>query len=108
VKVFRIALALLTWILICRGSQGITVDHGFEPNIGLTGPEVKFVVRGSNYTGFVAPAGATLRTQASILKMSLAGANPGAETVGLDRMDSTAHYLLGGQEQWHTNVAAYG
>ena len=105
--IFRIAAALLA-CLICRASDRTAFDLGFERNIGQASPEVTFINHGSNYTVFLAPAGATLRARDSNLKMSLLGANPGSESVSLDPMEARVHYLRGNQEQWHTGALIYG
>ena len=104
----RIATSLLTWILVCRASNGMAVDFGLQPNVGQTSPAVSFIARGLNYTAFLAPGGATLRTRDSALKMSFLGANPRSEGIGLDPAESLVHYLLGNHEQWHTDVPIYG
>lgn len=79
----------------------------FEPNVGQTGSEVAFVARGPNQTLFLTSAGAMLRHGTSVLKMHFAGANPAAEVVGLDLLESRVHYLIGRPEEWHTDVPTY-
>jgi beta-propeller repeat-containing protein len=104
---FRIASSVFIWILVCRASGGMAVDLGFQPNIGQTSPDATFIAHRSNYTAFLAPTGATLRTRDSALKMSFLGANPRSEAIGLDPTKSLVHYLLGNREQWHTDVPTY-
>ena len=80
----------------------------FEPNVGQTVPQVPYVAHGSNFTLFLAPGGATLRTGDCVVRMSFVGSNPLAEAIALDPLDVRAHYLIGDAGTWHTNVPAYG
>ena len=72
---------------------------------------------------YVAQSGLTsldLTAQAAVLKMGqqpgsdvltlgLAGANPAAPAVGLDRLITRTNYLIGSdRSQWHTNIPNFG
>jgi thiamine transporter ThiT len=79
----------------------------FEPNAGQTAAAVALLSRGPNYTLILTPGAATLRAGGSIVKMNLIGANPNAEAVLLDRLESRVHYLIGEPHTWQTDVPTY-
>ena len=101
--------ALLAICVCAQGSEGISKAFPlrFEPNVGQTAPAVTFVARGPDYTLFLTPGGATLKTATSAVKMSFIGANPRAKVVALDPMEVRSHYLIGGAETWHTDVPGF-
>ncbi|MGA2771780.1 MAG: SBBP repeat-containing protein [Bryobacteraceae bacterium] len=79
----------------------------FEPNAGQTAAAVTLLSRGPNYTLFLMPGAATLRAGGSIVKMKLIGANPDAEAVLLEPLESRVHYLIGEPHTWQTDVPTY-
>jgi len=100
----KLAPALLAFCLTAQASGGRSTAFplGFEPNVGQTASAVTFVARGQNYTQFLTPGEATLPTGTSALKMRFIGADPDAQWVQLDPMESRAHYLIGDAANWHT------
>lgn len=103
--VFKVAQAC--FVLSLTAQAATPRAFRFEPNVGQTGSEVAFVARGPNQTLFLTSGGATLRHESAVLKMYFAGANPAAEVVGLDPLESRVHYLIGVPEEWHTDVPTY-
>jgi uncharacterized repeat protein (TIGR01451 family) len=93
----------------------------FEPNVGQTDAQVKFLSHGAGYTLFLTPAEAVLSLasppnagpmtaearpmQSSVLRMRLAGANVHPQVVGLDELPAKSNYLLGSDpKKWQTKV----
>lgn len=87
----------------------------FEPNVGNSNPEVKFLSRGQGYSLFLTANRAVLqlptRTKTSAspafraVSLELLGANPQPQVVASDRLPGVSNYLLGSNPaQWHTGV----
>jgi uncharacterized repeat protein (TIGR01451 family) len=84
----------------------------FEPNVGESNPEVKFLSRGPGYSLFLTGNRAVLqvRTQSAsptfhALALELLGANSGTTIAPSDRLPGVSNYLLGSNpSQWHTGV----
>ncbi|HJS97787.1 MAG TPA: SBBP repeat-containing protein [Terriglobales bacterium] len=88
----------------------------FEPNVGESNPEVKFLSRGQGYSLFLTGNRAVLQVRTHSAKSSasptfhalaleLLGANPGATISSCDRLPGVSNYLLGSNPaQWHTGV----
>ena len=104
----------------------------FEGNRGQTDPLVRFISRAPNYTLFLTPTEAVLTLQnrqaagepgaaaigrhpqppqRSTLRMTLSGANPGSEIVGLDELPGKVNYArvdpAGRTHQAHENIPTY-
>ncbi len=105
----------------------------FEPNVGQTDPQVKFLSRGNHYALFLTGTEAvlTLRadsnrshvskglrdrlrrkaplaTQADVLRMKLVQGNPHPQLVGLDPLPGRNNYFIGQDPaKWHRNVPTY-
>ncbi len=107
IKVIRALLAFCTLALASDGT-GAGSSLRFELNVGQTSPTVSFLSRWSGNALFLTPSGAILRTPDSVWKMDFVGANPAVEAIGLQSLQRQAHYLIGTQEQWHTEVPSYG
>ena len=103
------------------------VPLSFEPNQGQLASTVQFLSRGSGYALFLTPgkvvlnlerqrpasAAATGQTPeaASVdtLRMSLIGANPQANAVGLARQPGVVSYFIGNDpKNWRSGIPTYG
>ena len=91
----------------------------FEPNQGQTSGAVKYVTHGPLYNVFftssetvlvlgssshITPTNGQATNPVDILRMRLAGANASAHLVAADRLPGRTNYLIGTQENWHTNI----
>jgi len=88
---------------------------GFEINAGQTDPRVSFLARGSGFTLFLTPEGATLRllrsrpSPAAVIQLTLAGANPAPRVQGMDELPGRSNYFLGrNPAKWRTGISRYG
>src|SRR5262245_29983630 len=78
----------------------------FEPNLGQSAKQVKFLSRGQGYTLFLTPNEAvfSLRNSErdpSVLRMKLAGADANAELDGKEGMQGQVTHLSGkGRNEW--------
>src|SRR5690348_7447532 len=90
----------------------------FEPNLGQSNPDVKFLAHGEGYGLFLTgnrallsvlvPAAHADGQQARVLSLQLLGANSAARVFPEAKMAGVSNYLLGGDPgQWHTNVPHY-
>ncbi len=105
----------------------MSVPLSFEPNQGQLASTVQFLSRGSGYALFLTPgkvvlnlerqqpasAAATGQTPeaASVdtLRMSLIGANPEANAVGLARQPGVVNYFIGNDpKNWRSGIPTYG
>jgi hypothetical protein len=73
----------------------------FEPNVGQTAPEVRFLSRGQGYTVFLTSSGATLSLArkpgagTATLRLELVGATGVPAVEGRDPRQGRSHYLVG-------------
>ncbi|HEV2114609.1 MAG TPA: SBBP repeat-containing protein [Terriglobales bacterium] len=91
----------------------------FEPNLGQSAAQVKFLSRGQGYGLFLTADRAVLSirepgakpassAQFHALSLKLLGGNPGAQIAASDRLPGTSNYLMGDNpRQWHTDVPHY-
>ena len=94
----------------------------FEQNLGQTREDVHYLARGNGYSLFLRPEGAVLRlekparggsgpaksSRTEVFRMTLLGANPDAESVGMDRTETRSHYFIGSDpSRWLRNVPGY-
>jgi PKD domain/Beta-propeller repeat len=106
----------------------------FETNLGQTDPRVKFFARGARYTVFLTPSETVLvlrspqpsgqppgpgiarldrrargpRESATVMRFSLAGANPDPRVVGLAPLPGKANYFIGNDpHKWRTGIPTY-
>jgi uncharacterized protein (TIGR03437 family) len=105
----------------------MSVPLSFEPNQGQAASTVQFVSRGSGYALFLTPgkvvlnlerqqpasAAATGRTPeaASVdtVRMSLMGASPKANAVGLSPQPGVVSYFIGNDpKKWRSGIPTYG
>ena len=115
------------------GASFAKLPLSFEPNVGQTAEEVKYLARGKGYSIFVTPgevvlslAGASAapdpaaskadlgeREEAAmrpdVLRMSWVGANAAAEFTAGDLLPGKSNYFTGNDSaKWHTDVPNYG
>jgi YVTN family beta-propeller protein len=80
----------------------------FEPNLGQTDPQVRFLSRGTGYTVFLTPTEAVLALHGKrgAVRLKLLGASPTHETQGLQPLAGRTHYFTGRGRR--TSVRSYG
>src|ERR1039457_6694285 len=105
----------------------MSVPLSFEPNQGQLASTVQFLSRGSGYALFLTPGKVVLNLErqhlasavatgqapeaASVdtLRMSLIGANPEANAVGLARQPGVVSYFIGNDpKNWRSGIPTYG
>jgi Abnormal spindle-like microcephaly-assoc'd, ASPM-SPD-2-Hydin/Beta-propeller repeat len=92
----------------------------FEPNLGQTNGDAKFLAHGDGYSLFLTSNEAVLalrdsskgksavHAHADVLRMQLVGSDPSATFSAIDELPGKANYLIGkSQSDWHTNVPMY-
>jgi hypothetical protein len=106
----------------------------FEPNVGQTDPQVKFLARGQGYSLFLTRDGAVLSLRKpsttkshsqlnagdspllakkdsaapAVLRMRLVGANSAPQIAGRNPLPGKNNYFIGNDpSKWHSNVATY-
>jgi hypothetical protein len=110
-----------------RQAKLMSVPLSFEPNQGQLTSTVQFLSRGSGYALFLAPGKVVLNLErpqpasaaptgqtpgaASVdtLRMTLIGANPKANVVGLDPQPGVVSYFIGNDpKNWRSGIPTYG
>jgi uncharacterized protein (TIGR03437 family) len=93
------------------------VPLSFEPNQGQLDSTVQFLSRGSGYALLLAPGTVVLNLErqapqtasADTLRMSLIGANPKANAVGLAPQPGVVNYFIGNDpKNWRSGIPTYG
>ena len=89
----------------------------FEANQGQSEAAVKFLARGAGYGLFLTRNEAVLAlrnsrgsapSEASIVRMKLANANPNADVLGTDELHGKSNYLIGNDpKKWHRDVPQF-
>ena len=84
----------------------------FEPNLGQSAKQVKFLSRGQGYTLFLTPDEAvfSLRNseKKSVLRMKLVGADANAELNGQQALQGKVNYLIGNdRKKWRTGIPTF-
>ena len=90
----------------------------FEPNLGQTADEVKFLARGQGYALFLTEKEAVLSLQKrgknkaqdkrAIVRMQIEDANDAPKSAGLDETESKSNYFIGNDSaRWQTAVPNY-
>ena len=89
----------------------------FEANQGQTDATVKFLAGGAGYGLFLTKNEAVLalrgdhgssRSEASVVRMKLANANPNADVVGTDELPGKSNYFIGNDpKKWHRDVPQF-
>jgi hypothetical protein len=95
------------------GTYGQLPLH-FEHNQGQIDGHVRFLARGSGYSLFLTSSEAVLALKnrrlstAAVVRMKLAGANPGPAVTGRDELPGKVNYFVGNDKtQWRTNIPTY-
>ena len=96
----------------------MSVPLSFEPNQGQLASTVQFLSRGSGYALFLTPGKVVLNLErqepasaASVdtLRMSLMGASPKANAVGLAPQPGVVSYFIGNDpKKWRSGIPTYG
>jgi uncharacterized protein (TIGR03437 family) len=97
----------------------MSVPLSFEPNQGQLDSTVQFLSRGSGYALFLTPGKVVLNLErqqpapeaASVdtLRMSLIGASPKANPVGLSPQPGVVSYFIGNDpKNWRSGIPTYG
>jgi hypothetical protein len=90
----------------------------FEPNLGQTDEQVKFVARGYGYSLFLTDTGAVLSLQKrqvkkekarpTVVGMQVEDANFASRSAGVDEAEGRSNYFIGNDPQkWRTDVPNY-
>src|ERR1019366_3923911 len=101
-----------------RQAKLMSVPLSFEPNQGQLTSTVQFLSRGSGYALFLTPGKLVLnleRPQAApsasvdTLRMTLIGANPQSNAVGLAPQPGVVSYFIGNDpKNWRSGIPTYG
>lgn len=86
----------------------------FEPNVGQTHPDVRYVAKGRGYSVFVTADGPTLALQTpnasegEAIRMRFVGMSPEAPVVAEREAQGTVNYLKGNDpEKWHRDIPTF-
>lgn len=87
----------------------------FEPNMGQSAKDVKFLSRGNGYTVFLTETEAAFSLRPnphtesrSVLRMTLAGANQNATIEGQQQSQGIVNYMIGNdRNKWHTDIPTF-
>lgn len=89
----------------------------FEPNVGQTDPQVRFLSGSRSGDVFLTPseivlsirqAGKSEEGKSAVVRLHILDANPNPPIVGLDPLHGESNYFLGNDpKKWHTHVAAF-
>ena len=84
----------------------------FEQNVGQANAQVDFLARGNGYAVGLAGGNAILAIQdgasSQIVGLNIVGKNDSATGMGRDLLQSKTNYLVGGEDQWRTDIANFG
>ena len=96
----------------------MSVPLSFEPNQGQMASTVQFLSRGSGYALFLTPGKVVLNlerqepasaTSVYTLRMSLMGASPKSNSVGLAPQPGVVSYFIGNDpKKWRSGIPTYG
>ncbi len=90
----------------------------FEPNLGQTDEQVKFVARGNSYGLFLTNTEAVLSLRqagknkmpgkTATVRMQIEGANPSVSSAGSSELEGRTNYFIGNDpDKWRTDVPNY-
>ena len=128
-----LSVLCIAGLLYSKGKSSATPapepgNHGaplaFEPNLGQTDPQARYIARGHNYTLFLTSTGAvwSLETPApsrsrnqsslpasSAVHMDLVGANNHLALSASGRQAGVSNYFIGSDpKKWRTGIPKYG
>lgn len=101
------------------GASTVLANYGrlplhFEPNVGQTHHDVKFMAQGGGYALFLTNTEAVLRLRRAgakngvVLRTRLEGANTQPAVTGNERQESYSNYFIGNDpRRWHSGVPHY-
>ncbi len=101
--------------------QYVKLPLSFEPNLGQTNSEAKYLAHGDGYSLFLTSDKAVLalenhakknaardaKSSAGVLRMGLVGSNPAPNFSAVDELPGKINYFIGKQENWHANVPTF-
>ena len=115
-----------------KAGSSVSVPLFFEPNLGQTDPQVKFLARGGGYALFLTANEAVLRlqhsafssqhsehgsqlsavssqhTSGSVIRMMLEGANSSARVSGASPLPGTSNYFMGNDpSKWRHGIPQF-
>lgn len=112
-----------------RRLAALSTPMYFEPNVGQTDAQVRFLSRGAGYSVFLTRSGPVFSlaanphapvacrkgracsqpaSPADVVRIAFAGANPDPVAEGVDPQPGKSHYLIGkDRNRWHPNVARF-
>ena len=84
----------------------------FEPNMGQSDKQVRFLSRGPGYSVFLTPTEAVFslrgNEKAAVLRMKLTGANANARVKGEEQLQGRVNYLVGNnRDRWRTGIPTF-
>ena len=90
----------IAWILVLLPATSSAAMYGklplsFEPNLGQTGEQVRFVSRAGSYGLFLVSDGVVFDFDGGAVRKKLAGAKTPGRITGLERLPGQANYLIG-------------
>src|SRR5690349_10785797 len=94
-------------------AEFISSSLAFETNAGQFDAAVDFVARGSSQTVYLTGGNAVIDLHNAdgsghVVRLDIVGASGGAVASGQDQLATRSNYLIGAQDQWHSNVENYG
>lgn len=99
---------LICLLALAAPLRAVELPIVFEPNVGQTDPQVKFLSRGPGATLFLTGDEAVLALSGKVLRIRLEGARPGTAEA-LEPLPGVTHYYRGNDpSKWRTNVPQYG
>ena len=124
--VVTVAAAALAQAPVCTGAESareralgpatahLRVPLRFEPNLGQTDSEVRFLARALGYTLWLTPQEVVMGLRAGgdaaagapdVIRLRWVGARPDPEVTGIERAGGESHYLTGDDpSSWVTGV----
>jgi len=101
-----------------KAVSNVSVPLFFEPNLGQSDPQVRFIARGSGYGLFLTADEAVLELQTStirhqpsasaVVRMRLEGANTSAQVSGASSLPGKSNYFIGNDaSKWRHGIPQF-
>ena len=107
-------LGLLTFFAVSTASGGNygNVALSFEPNLGQTSPQVRFLARATGMTVFVTDTESVMvlvrGEKRAVVRMKYLGARAPRRVRGIERLPGITNYFIGcDSKKWRTNIPNY-